>query len=353
MNHRENLLSALRRENPKYVPFELRFTPSMQALFKEKTGADDPAEYWDFDYRTIYFPRPTTQIDYSPYSPDDLPEDTWVDDWGIGHVPGSMYHFSKMIHPLQSANTVETILAYPLPDYRQKECWQSIEPAITAYHARGYAAIAGLETTIFEIGWYLRSMEELMTDMLLRPEMAQALLDRITELRIFQAHTFANANVDILALGDDIAMQTGMLLSPKMWRKWLKPRLAAVIEAARKVKRDILVQYHTDGDCRSVIPDLIEIGVDILNPVQPECMDPVDIKQTYGDRLSFSGAIGTQTTLPYGTPADVDTAVKTMIETVGKGGGFLVAPTHVLEPDVPWENVLAFVDAAQKYGAYA
>jgi len=178
------------------------------------------------------------------------------------------------------------------------------------------------------------------------------LLDRITQLRIFQSQIFAGADADILALGDDIAMQTGMLLSPKMWRKWFKPRLAAVIDAAREIKPGILVQYHTDGDCRAVISDLIETGVDILNPVQPECMDPVAIKKIYGDRLSFSGAIGTQTTLPHGTPDDVVTAVKTMIDTVGEGGGFLVAPTHVLEPDVPWENVLAFIDAAQKYGTY-
>ena len=352
MNHRENLLAAMQRKNPKYVPFELRFTPPMLSLFKEKTGADDPAEFWDFDYRTIYFPRPTIQVDYSSYLPDDLPEGSWVDEWGIGNVPGSMYHFSKMVHPLQNANTLDTILAYPLPDYRYKECWHSIKPTIAAYHAREYAVIAGLEMTIFEISWYLRSMEELMTDLLLRPEMAEALLDRITQLRVYQSQIFASADADILALGDDIAMQTGMLLSPKMWRKWFKPRLAAVIDAAREIKPDILVQYHTDGDCRAVIPDLIETGVDILNPVQPECMDPVAIKKIYGDQLSFSGTIGTQTTLPHGTPDDVVVAVKTMIEMVGEGGGLLVAPTHVLEPDVPWENVLAFIDAAKRYGVY-
>jgi uroporphyrinogen decarboxylase len=352
MNHRENLLAALRRENPEYVPFDLQFTPPMQSYFKDITGADDPAEYWDYDFRTVYFEQLPTKVDYSRYLPDDLPENTWVDDWGIANVPGSMHHFTKMIHPLESAVSIETIMDYPLPDYRQKECWQSIKPAVAAFHKREYAVIAGLEVTLFEISWYLRSMEGLMTDLLLQPEMAEALLDRITDLRIFQAQIFARASVDIVALGDDIAMQTGMLLSPKMWRKWFKPRLAAVIEAARSIKPDILVQYHTDGDCRAVIPDLIEIGVDILNPVQPECMDPITIKQDFGDRLSFSGTIGTQTTMPFGTPDNVDSAVKTMIESVGKGGGFLIAPSHVLEPDVPWANVLAFIDAVHKYGPY-
>jgi uroporphyrinogen decarboxylase len=209
-----------------------------------------------------------------------------------------------------------------------------------------------MEMTIFEVSWYLRGMEGLMADMMQNPQMAKALLDRITELRVFQARTFAKFGVDFLALGDDISMQTGMLMSPRMWRNWFKPRLAEVIREAKVVKPDLLVQYHTDGDCRAVIAELIEVGVDILNPVQPECMDPVALKNEYGDKLSFSGTIGTQTTMPHGTPGDVWVAVKHMAETVGKGGGLLLAPTHVLEPDVPWENVLAFVDACREFGKY-
>ena len=191
-----------------------------------------------------------------------------------------------------------------------------------------------------------------MADMLQDPEMATALMDRIIDLRVFQARKYAEFGVDVLALGDDISMQTGMLMSPRMWRKWFKPRLAKVIQEAKAVKTDLLVQYHTDGDCRAVISELIEVGVDILNPVQPECMDPVAIKNEYGDRLSFSGTIGTQTTIPHGTPEDVRAAVKKMIETVGVGGGLLLAPTHVLEPDVPWENILAFVEACKEFGTY-
>jgi len=103
---------------------------------------------------------------------------------------------------------------------------------------------------------------------------------------------------------------------------------------------------------QAIIPDLIEIGVDILNPVQPECMDPVHIKNQYGERLSFWGTIGTQTTLPFGTAEDVANVVKRNIETIGSGGGLLLAPTHMIEPDVPWENIEAFINAIKKYGAY-
>jgi len=101
-----------------------------------------------------------------------------------------------------------------------------------------------------------------------------------------------------------------------------------------------------------IIPDLIEIGVTILNPVQPECMDPVKLKEQYGDRLAFDGTMGIQTTMPFGTPEEVDRETKRMIETVGKGGGLIIAPTHVLEPEVPIENIKAFLEAVDKYGHY-
>jgi uroporphyrinogen decarboxylase len=157
--------------------------------------------------------------------------------------------------------------------------------------------------------------------------------------------------VDVLRLGDDVGMQRGLMMSQAAWRRWLKPRLAQVIAAARAIKPDTLVFYHSDGDCRPIVPELIEIGVDILNPVQPECMDPAVMKRLYGDRLSFWGTVGTQTTFPFGTPAEMKAVVVERIATVGRGGGLLLAPTHILEPDVPWENIVAFfaaIDEAYK-----
>jgi len=154
----------------------------------------------------------------------------------------------------------------------------------------------------------------------------------------------------VLRLGDDIGMQSGMIMSADTWRHWLKPRLAQIIRAAKEVKPDIHIFYHSDGDCRAVIRDLIEIGVTVLNPVQPECMDPAEIKAAFGDQLAFWGTIGTQTTMPFGTPEQVRATVRERIMTVGKGGGLLIAPTHILEPEVPWDNIIAFVEAVNEYG---
>jgi hypothetical protein len=125
------------------------------------------------------------------------------------------------------------------------------------------------------------------------------------------------------------------------------------LEALRAVNPDVLAFYHSDGVIYDIIPELIEIGVDVLNPIQPECVDPVLLKQQYGDKLSFWGTIGTQTTMPFGTPEEVRETVRHMIETVGKGGGLVIAPTHLLEPEVPWENIEALVKAVRDFGTFA
>jgi uroporphyrinogen decarboxylase len=138
-----------------------------------------------------------------------------------------------------------------------------------------------------------------------------------------------------------------MLMSVRMWRTWLKPRLARVIAAAKSVRPAVLVFYHSDGDVTAIVDDLIEIGVDILNPVQPECMDPVALRRRYGKRVGIWGTIGTQSTFPFGSPDDVRREVRTRIETVGTDGGLFLAPTHMIEPEVPFENIVAFVDAVK------
>jgi uroporphyrinogen decarboxylase len=143
-----------------------------------------------------------------------------------------------------------------------------------------------------------------------------------------------------------------MMISPALWRSLLKPRLASVVSSAKAQRKDILVFYHGDGNMRRIIPDLVEIGIDILNPVQPECMDPLELKRLYGDKLSFWGTLGTQSTLPFGTPREVRETCRRMIETVGEGGGLLLSPSHVVEPEVPFENIQAMIDAVEEYGKY-
>jgi uroporphyrinogen decarboxylase len=146
-----------------------------------------------------------------------------------------------------------------------------------------------------------------------------------------------------------VGTQRGMLMAPEFWRQHLKPRLKRVVDAIRQRQTDrhVYVRYHSDGDVRPIIGDLIEIGIDILNPMQPECMPVGEVAAAYGDRLALWGMIGTQTTMPFGSTDDVFAAVQQCAELARSGCAVVVAPTHVLEPDVPWANITALVEAAR------
>ncbi|HNV01914.1 MAG TPA: uroporphyrinogen decarboxylase family protein [Vicinamibacterales bacterium] len=351
MTSRERVLAAMRRQETDRPPFDLSFgiATAQLASIRARTGADDPWDYFGADTRMIW-PGPTRlDTDFSRYL-GRLPRGSTVDEWGLGHVPTASTdadhaHLEGFRHPLEEAESLADIAQYPLPDVDAAYRYESVRAAVEAVHRRGLAAMAMLECTIFERAWYLRGMERLLLDFSDGSAMATVLLDRITALRIGQARHYAASGADVICYGDDVGTQRGLLMSAAMWRTWLKPRLAATIAAARDVRPDVLVFYHSDGNVEALIPDLIDIGVDILNPVQPECLDAAALKRQYGSRLSFWGTIGTQSTLPFGSPDDVRREVRTRIETVGAGGGLFLAPTHVIEPEVPFENLVAFVEA--------
>ena len=353
MTSRERVVTAMRRRPTDRPPFDLSFGMSTAQLasIRARTGADDPCDYFEADTRMVW-PGPTRlATDFSAYH-GPLPPGTTVDEWGLAHVPtsstdGDHAHLEGFRHPMLRLESEAEAVDFPLPDVDAAYRYEPVRAQIEALHRRGLAAMAMLECTVFERAWYLRSMERLLLDFTDGSAFATTLLDRITERRMAQAAHYARAGADVIAYGDDVGTQRGMLMSVRMWRTWLKPRLARTIAAARGVRPDVLVFYHSDGDVSAIVPDLIEIGVDILNPVQPECMDPAALKRAYGDRLSFWGTIGTQSTLPFGTPDDVRREVRTRIETVGAGGGLFLAPTHILEPEVPFENIVAFVEAVK------
>jgi uroporphyrinogen decarboxylase len=357
LTSRQRVIAALSREQPDRVPFELflGLSPSLKETFVARTGHLDPDEYWNAPVRAVvHRPAPDFALwrTYAAYYPDRLPAGSRITPFGVVHVYGSTEHFVRKLSPLKQATRVEEAVDYPLPDPADPARYAHLGPETEALHARGLAVQGELYVTVFETAWAIRGFEEMLADLILRPDFAEALFDRLTDLRLEEARQMAEAGVDVLRLGDDVACQAGMLISPTLWRRWFKPRLACIIEAAKAIKPDIHIFYHTDGNCRAIVPELIEIGVTVLNPVQPECMDPAALKVEFGDRLAFWGTVGTQSTMPHGTPEEVRAVVRERIETVGRGGGLLISPTHTLEPDVPWENVVAFIAAVEEFGAY-
>jgi uroporphyrinogen decarboxylase len=378
MTPRERVLCTLRGGQADRVPYDLThcsnglggFNREAARLFREHTGSDDPDEYFGVQRDVAWVGLGDTQLDllerYAAYhrlpphlaydpDPKGQTERTFsLLEWGAALVPGSSAAYDHFVPParMEETDALDDIERYPLPDFDAEYRYAHLDAELSSIRARGLASVAFMAMTLFETAWQIRGLERLITDMIAGEESAACLLDRITALSAYRARRFAMSGVDVIHIGDDIGMQDRMLMSPAAWRQWLKPRLARVIAAAREVKPDVVFFYHSDGFIEPVIAELIEIGVDALNPVQPECMDPAAIKRQYGDRLAFWGTVGIQHTLPFGTPEQVAAEVKLRIETVGKGGGLYLSPTHVIAPEVPYENLFAFVRAAQEYGRY-
>ncbi|MDR1438499.1 MAG: uroporphyrinogen decarboxylase family protein [Clostridiales bacterium] len=348
---RDNLLSLIRRKGYDETPFDFGLCPILENTYRERTGSGLAcADYFGFSTRDLP-PVAAEDGDLARFYPyhGPLGPDTHLDEWGVGHrsTPTSM-HMTQMLCPLKDADSAEQIAAYPMPSYRA-EGNEGIAEAARAVHARGLAAVGNMQCTIWEASWYMRGMENLMMDMMSDSPMAGLLLGRVEERSVAKAEIYARAGADILYLGDDIGMQRSIMMGLEMYREWLKPALARVIAAARRAKPDIIVFYHSCGYVEPFIPDLIEAGIDVLNPVQPECMDFEKIHGLYGDVLSFHGAVGTQTTMPFGSEGDVRDAVRRYLRIAGSKGGLYIAPTHILEPEVPWENIMAFVAACREH----
>ena len=346
-SRREDFFRSLRLEPPAKTPFYFTLCDSLIEEFASRHGRLDYFDHFDMPFRALC-PEPTRNPpDYGMYF-EELPPVDEINEWGVGYIRGSQYHFRRMVHPMSSFEDPEQVWSFPLPDVSEDYRWQGVAGRIGELKERDYVTMNGSPyIDIFEPAWYLRGFEQLLMDLHLNPPMAAACLERMTEVKCALARRYAEAGIDVLIYGDDIGEERNLILSPETWRKWLKPRLQRAIQAAKQVNPDVICYYHSDGNIEPVIPDLIEVGVQILNPVQPECMDPFVIKQRYGDELTLWGTVGTQRLMPFAAPQEVKSTVGKMIREIGYNGGLVIAPTHVLEPEVPWENILALVEAIE------
>lgn len=350
MTNRENYISIAKRTGYQKVPVEFKMCPSLTQRFQEYARQHDiqiPRTVVDVPNLA---PKIANKEVFLRYYDHGFKEGTTIDQYGVAHEPGSAaaFHMTKMYHPMGDLDSMEQILAYPLPDYTDADPAAQQE-AVRKAHEMDLVARGNMQCTIWETAWYMRGMENLMVDMMTEDPIAQALLDRVTNIAIKRAESYVRSGVDVLFLGDDIGMQHSIMMSESLYCTWLKPRLAKVIQAARAINPDVVVFYHSCGFVTPLIPHLIEAGIDVLNPVQPECMDFAEIHRQFGDRLSFHGTIGTQTTMPFGTPEEVRREVFKNLDIAGEKGGLFAGPTHLLEPEVPVENVLAYMQACQDY----
>ena len=353
MLSRDRILTALRRGLPDRVPLALGCFPMALPHIPDR----DPDEYFETDIRYITFEalkRGEEFLNYLRNLPKHIP---------LGEISTLRTYWEWSYHPerpgaaiLEGARTIEELDLSLLQKISDPSRYLSISEKVRDYQDKGMAVMGmppHLGGDIFETAWRMRGFQQFLLDFRRNQELAHYLLDQITNMLISNTLILAQAGVDILCLDDDVGVPRSMIINPALWREFLKPRMAKVVELARGVKPNILIFYHSDGNIEPIIPDLIEIGVDVLNPVQPDVMDPRKLKEEYGDRMAFWGSVGSQTLWAWGRPEDMEREVKLRVETIGCSGGFVISPAYDIDLlEIPLENIIAFNKAARKFGKY-
>jgi len=272
---------------------------------------------------------------------------TLVNEWGMRFRSVGLYdEFSEF--PLAHASAVADVAGYPLPDPLAEGRYDVAEATVREY-GRSHAVVGDLECSMFETAWYLVGLEKLLSDMATDEPYVTALLDRLADLSTRTGLELIRRGADVIWAGDDFGTQERLLMSPSMWRRVFKPRIRRMFEAFRGARPDIELAWHSCGSIVPIIPDFIEIGLDILNPIQPRAkgMDPRFLKSEYGRDLVFFGGLDIQQLLPRGTVQQVKDEVRRLVEILGAGGGYILAPAHNVQDDTPTENILAVFEGVR------
>ena len=356
MTSRERVLAALGHREPDRVPFDaLRAEPAQDLLATMDLPDDVRAGYARGDVQYVRFAANRDPHAFESYLPG-LPEGAGLSDFGVGRVAQKSvegFHAGhRMFHPLASVDTVSELERFPFPDMTAPWRHAHLADRVREAQTQGFAVIGQMSQTILETAYEMRGIERLMTDFYERPGYVEALFEKIAEQRRFQARTYAEAGCDVVRIGDDIAAQQGLLVSPATYREWIRPHHAEVIAIARRAKPNIHVLYHSDGNLTALLPDLIEIGVTAINPVQPECMDPAEIKRHFGRDLALWGCTAVQSVYATGTRGDVLDEIRTRMRTVAPGGGYLVQFMNIILTDRVLQNLRHFFEAFHAMTAY-
>lgn len=280
-----------------------------------------------------------------------LPDGSIYDIWGVhfkleAHMFGQYEGHASW--PLGDADSVDDLKKHPWPT---PDWWDFSELPAMIDHLQqdGPFHMRFRLGSFFEQAWALRGMEDFLMDFVRAPEMAAYLMDRILEVHLENLRTvleLAGDRLDMIYTYDDVATQNSLMISPRHWEKIVKPRHQKILDMVNQYGKQTM--YHCDGAIAPLIPQLIDIGVDVLNPIQTDTppMEPTLLKQSYGDRLTFHGGIDIIKTLPQGSPAQVQDEVRARIDVLGQNGGYIVCSSHHIQPDTPLENVMAMYDTS-------
>ncbi|MGQ9472460.1 MAG: uroporphyrinogen decarboxylase family protein, partial [Candidatus Caldatribacteriaceae bacterium] len=324
---KERVLVSLSHREPDRVPIQASFTPEFARRLRQHLGLDLPGEDNPHGGKAHDL-EVVLGLDIIQYSVGIAnsyywkEQDEYVCEWGIRwkRVPyttpfGIGYYTEIAEHPLFQD---EALIWYTPPSPHREELYTPLLDILEEFGKTHY--ILGVTVcTIFEGAWYLRGMEKLLLDMVTDEERANQILDIPFHFHLEAAKKLVSMGVDGIWLGDDVGTQRGMLLSPELWRKYLKPRLATICQEVKKINPSVQIAYHTDGNVYPIVDELVEIGIEVLNPVQPRAMDPGSLKKRYGKNLSFWGSIDEQYTLPFGSQEEVKREVLERLMILGEG----------------------------------
>lgn len=266
-----------------------------------------------------------------------------VDQWGIQWT--RKHGFNQITSsPLEDA-TAEELLAYAFPYDHLDSLMQPMNELVQT--SEGYFVGCDVSPCAFEMYNRLRGMENALLDLVLETDTAEKIIARCVDFSLYLSEYALNHfALDWLWTGDDVAAQQGMLMSPELWRSMIKPHMARLFSVAKTA--GVYVAYHCCGALYPIIPDLIEIGLDVLNPVQPNCphMNPKELKKEFGDHLAFMGGVDTQELVPHGDAVQVKRETEKLVQDMtSDGGGYILAASHLVPPETPLENIFAIYEA--------
>ncbi len=330
-------------------PVRISAKSSQSALVDE-----DVLERFHVDFRRLDLGAPDGWKDQP------VGEDGYRDEFGLVRSrPSGGYYYDLVESPMADIDTVEGLRRYDWPDPDDPGRYRGLrERAEALYRRTDYAVVLQVNCAFFLRCAELRGWENFYVDLAGNPEFAVALMNRYLDIRLRIAERAleeVGENIDIVMVStDDLGMNDRTIISPQMYRELIKPiqrRMFDFFKARTRARRF----YHTDGAVYPIINDLIEIGIEALNPIQVSAAgmgDTARLKEEFGDRIAFWGGIDTHRVLPYGTPEDVRNEVRRRIADLGRGGGYVLCSVHNVQPEVPPENVVAMFDGAHQLGRY-
>lgn len=331
---KKRVVRVLTHQPVDHLPTQINYTASMADLLSQYFSVD-------IDVLPEYLGNHLVRVDLDV--PNRLSRDGKVrfDWWGVGFSTEEEGYYTS-VNPLSDSKDLDE---YTWPDPHQPEL---VNKAKTIIEEKGEVCfiVPNFGFALFERAWSLRGFENFFLDMVMDQSFTEELFDRITEIQLTLIHRFIDLGVDGGYFGDDYGAQKGLLFSPEMWRKYIKPQLAKLF--APFIEKGLPVIMHSDGQIQQILPDLVEIGLMAINPVQPEVLDHEKLYQDFVGKLAFYGGISTQTVLPNGSPREVQLAIRAAMDKLApEGTGMILAPSHRMMSDIPMENVGTMLEIFQ------